>query len=98
MTARGSQQAGGSSSDGKPRRDQQASPGKLDGPVSPPARERPPVPPRPDGDGGSPASPSGLPKMPRWLPWAIAFGVLLVWNVVLFFPGGSPSSVAIPYS
>jgi cell division protease FtsH len=98
MTVRGSQPSGGPSSDSKARRDQQATPGKLDGPVSPPARERPPVPARSNGGGGSSPSPTGLPKMPRWLPWAIGIGVLLVWNVFLFLPGGSQASVAIPYS
>ena len=36
--------------------------------------------------------------MPRWAQWLIVLLPLLIWNLLLFLPVGSPSSAAIPYS
>ena len=98
MSVGGRQQPTGTPGQGSGRLERSPAKDKLDAPVSPPARERPPVPPRPDAQGSGSTPGSGLPKMPRWLPWLIVLGVLLVWNLVVFLPSGGPSSAAIPYS
>src|SRR4029079_7898200 len=59
--------------------------------ASDPTRRDPSVPgPATGGPGG--------PRASRWVMALIFLAVLLVWNVILFFPFGSPSAAAIPYS
>jgi cell division protease FtsH len=86
----GSARPAGTSDDPRP------GPG-LSGPVTPPARERPPVPPRPGAETDA-ATGQGRPPFPRWLMWLIFLGVLIGWNVILFAGSANPSSAAIPYS
>ncbi len=69
---------------------------RVDGPVTPPARERPPVPPPIGAE--EPTSPGGRPRIPRWAQWLILLAILVGWNVVLFLPPGGPPSAEIPYS
>ena len=69
---------------------------RVDGPVTPPARERPPVPP-PVGSEDS-TSPQGRPRLPRWTQWLILLAILGGWNLLLFLPAGGPPSAQIPYS
>ena len=76
------------------RRDPPPGPNQAKGPMGPPARERPPVPPRDGADATQPPRP----RIPGWVQWAIGLGLLLVWNLLLFMPSGTPSSVEIPYS
>jgi cell division protease FtsH len=66
--------------------------------MGPPARERPPVPPPAGQDGSTSTSPNGRPRIPRWLQWVITLGFLLVWNLLLFMPASTPSSVELSYS
>src|SRR5262245_32564902 len=68
----------------------------ADAPVTPPARERPPVPPRPGEE--PPAAAPGRPRIPRWAMWLIFLVLILAWNIFLFVPFGGPSAAAIPYS
>src|SRR5262245_13716523 len=82
--------------DSAPRRDPSAANGGDDS-MSPPARERPPLPP-PDGTDGGGSSGPGRPRISGWVGWLIFLAVIIVWNIVLFIPFGSPSSAAIPYS
>ncbi len=80
--------------------DAQAEPARqrVEGPVSPPARERPPVPPRPGTDGSSATPAPRRPRIPSWGVWLIYLAVVLVSNFLLFAPRGTPSSASIPYS
>jgi cell division protease FtsH len=71
---------------------------RQDGMVSPPARERPPVPPRDGGDGKPGTSPSNRPKIPRWAQWAIYLAIIAVWNILLFAPLAPPAAAQLPYS
>src|SRR5215470_2571800 len=46
--------------------------------------------------------PQGKPQQPRspmrnWL-YLLLFAALLIWNIILFWPQGQPSSATIPYS
>jgi cell division protease FtsH len=59
--------------------------------ASDPGRRDPSVP--SPGSGGP-----GRPRFSRWVMALIFLAVLLVWNIILFFPFGSPSAAAIPYS
>src|SRR5881409_62976 len=72
--------------------------GRIDGPVTPPARERPPVPPRPNSDDSPSTTSGGQPRLPRWAMWLIFLVLLGIWNLVIFLPANGPSSAAIPYS
>jgi cell division protease FtsH len=71
---------------------------RADGMVTPPARERPPVPPREGADASSGGTPPTRPRIPRWAQWAIYLGILLMWNIILFAPIAPPAAAAIPYS
>ncbi len=84
-----------SAGDGKGRPDPALRP--LDGPVSPPARERPAVPPRDGSDGSSPPPP-GRQRLPGWATWLALLIVILGWNLLPLLQGGGPSAAAIPYS
>jgi cell division protease FtsH len=46
------------------------------------------------GKGGGP----GRPRLPGWVMGLILLAIILVWNIILFVPFGSPSAAAIPYS
>jgi cell division protease FtsH len=63
-----------------------------------PARERPPVPGRPEGDGAPGPPSSGGSRIPRWAPWLVLLGIIVAWNLVVLLPFGGPSAAAIPYS
>jgi len=73
-------------------------PNPAQGPMGPPARERPPVPPPAGSKDTTDAAASNRPRIPGWVGWAIALALLVVWNVLLFMPAGTPSSAEIPYS
>ena len=93
-----SQPAASTNPEGPARRDPPTAPNQAQGPLGPPARERPPVP-RPAGsDDPAGAAPSNRPRIPGWVQWAVVLAILVGWNLLLFMPAGTPSSVEIPYS
>jgi cell division protease FtsH len=72
-------------------------PRRVDSQVTPPARERPPVPSRPGSDDPSASSPR-RPRIPGWGKWLLYLAVILGWNLLLFVPLGGPLSAVLPYS